>query len=271
MTTISTNPQPHSAAHGARADSARRARFFHQPQRVWLRRALFQLHLWTGLGLGLYVMMLSLTGSVLVYRTELYRFFAAASTRDTTDGQRFVLWLVRLHDELLLGRSHGLWWNGAFSLIFTLSVLAGAVVWWPGVSRWRRSLVVNFRAGWRRINWDIHSALGFWLFAFMLIWGISGWYMGIPDPLTNLFEHLASPNAIEGERFGDILLEWLPRLHFGRWRNPVWGPWLKALWAIVGIAPAALFVTGSIMWWNRVVRRRRNGSPDAASPTTMRA
>src|SRR6185503_14837624 len=47
-----------------------------QPQRVWLRRALFQIHLWTGLVLGLYVVMLSVTGSALVYRNELDRFFA---------------------------------------------------------------------------------------------------------------------------------------------------------------------------------------------------
>jgi uncharacterized iron-regulated membrane protein len=52
-------------------------RFLHQPQRVWLRRALFQIHLWTGLALGLYVVVLSITGSALVYRAELDRFFAA--------------------------------------------------------------------------------------------------------------------------------------------------------------------------------------------------
>src|SRR5262245_62204801 len=51
-------------------------RFLYQPQRVWLRRALFQIHLWTGLALGLYVVMLSITGSALVYRAELDRFFA---------------------------------------------------------------------------------------------------------------------------------------------------------------------------------------------------
>ena len=43
---------------------------------MWLRRALFQIHLWTGLALGLYVVMLSITGSALVYRAELDRFFA---------------------------------------------------------------------------------------------------------------------------------------------------------------------------------------------------
>src|SRR5688572_28871213 len=46
-------------------------RWMRQPQRVWLRRALFQIHLWTGLALGLYVVMLSITGSVLVYRNDL--------------------------------------------------------------------------------------------------------------------------------------------------------------------------------------------------------
>ena len=51
-------------------------RWVRQPQRVWLRRALFQIHLWTGLILGLYVVMLSVTGSALVYRNELDRFFA---------------------------------------------------------------------------------------------------------------------------------------------------------------------------------------------------
>jgi len=30
-------------------------RWLRQPQRVWLRRAIFQIHLWTGLAIGLYV------------------------------------------------------------------------------------------------------------------------------------------------------------------------------------------------------------------------
>ncbi len=46
-------------------------RWLQQPQRVWLRRAIFQVHLWTGLALGLYVVVLSATGSALVYRREL--------------------------------------------------------------------------------------------------------------------------------------------------------------------------------------------------------
>jgi len=313
-------------------------RWLRQPQRLWLRRAFFQIHLWTGLAIGLYVVVLSLTGSVLVYRAEVNRFLAspratlderatpmsvdqlrAAAARAYpgwtvtnveegryqaragssgerggpprppdptasmvlerdgqkkerlfnpytgsdlgdyfTQGERWLLWLVRLHDDLLLGRPDGPWWNGLLSLVFTVIVLSGGIVWWPGISRWRRSLRINLTAGWRRVTWDLHSVLGFWLFLFMLMWGFSGWYLGIPDPLTDLVELLSDPEGPYGERPGDVALAWLPRLHFGRWRDPVWAPWLKALWAIIGVVPAIMFVTGLLMWWNRVVRKRRD-------------
>ena len=42
-----------------------------QPQNLFIRKALFQVHLWVGLAIGLYVVMLSLTGSALVLRAEL--------------------------------------------------------------------------------------------------------------------------------------------------------------------------------------------------------
>ena len=47
-----------------------------RPQNVWLRRALFQVHLWTGIGLGLYVVLMSVTGSAVVFRRELTRSLA---------------------------------------------------------------------------------------------------------------------------------------------------------------------------------------------------
>src|SRR5215475_1848765 len=47
-------------------------RWISQPQTVWLRKAVFQVHLWSGIGIGLYVLLVSVTGSILVYRNELY-------------------------------------------------------------------------------------------------------------------------------------------------------------------------------------------------------
>ena len=291
--------------------------WLHQPQRLWLRRALFQVHLWAGLALGLYVVMLSATGSALVYRRELVALFRTpipeidaarerlsldelraaaragypdheitevleAITRRTavvhitvarngvsrerlfdpysgkdlgdafTLGERSVLWTVRLHDDLLYGSS-GRYWNGVGSALVTVLCLTGAVVWWPGLNRWRRSLYVKSRSGWRRITWDLHSAMGAWLFLFIFMWGISGFYMGVPEPFTTVVDFISDPDPeLFGERPGDVVLAWLSRLHFGRWQSGS----LKALWAVLGLAPALMFVTGAMMWWNRVVRSR---------------
>lgn len=290
-------------------------RWLRQPQRVWLRRASFQIHLWTGLGLGLYIAMLSVTGSILVYRVELARALGSprptydrqrptlsidalrasaeranpgftvtqigerVSPRDPvigvtltrgseeirhvlnpytgedvgeafTEGEAWIQWLTNLHDELLFDQD-GRWWNGALSGVVTLTVLTGAVVWWPGVARWKRSLVVKRGTGWKRFNWDLHSAAGAWLFLFMLMWGVSGFYLGIPDPFSQFVDYISDPEAIE--RPGDTVLAWLTRLHFGRWRTL---PWLMATWAAIGLVPLVMFVTGVVMWWNRVLRRR---------------
>jgi uncharacterized iron-regulated membrane protein len=296
-----------------------------QPQSVWVRKAMFQIHLWTGMAIGLYIVVLSITGSALVYRNELDRMFASPrpvfdekrpklseeqiraavaaiyptseitelGTRVTrrnptvsvtmeragvttvrlfdpytgadlgdafTQGEMFVLWVVRLHDELLFDQE-GRWWNGFLSAVMTLLVMTGLVVWWPGSARWRRGLVFKWSSGWKRFNFDLHSALGFWLFLFMLMWGVSGFYLGIPEPFTNIVDAVSDPDALE-ERPGDIVLTWLTRLHFGRWRTL---PWLKATWAVIGLVPAIMFVTGAVMWWNRVVRRRRSSAPAEAS------
>ncbi len=48
-------------------------RWVRQPQTVWLRKAIFQLHLWSGIGIGLYVLLVSVTGSIVVYSNEIYR------------------------------------------------------------------------------------------------------------------------------------------------------------------------------------------------------
>ncbi len=47
--------------------------WFVRPQRIWLRRALFQVHLWTGLTLSFYMVTISITGSVAVARREIAR------------------------------------------------------------------------------------------------------------------------------------------------------------------------------------------------------
>ena len=67
---------------------ARSGSWFRHPQGVWLRKALFQIHLWTGLGVGLYIVVISVTGSVLVYRSELRQRFNPQPRPVETSGPR---------------------------------------------------------------------------------------------------------------------------------------------------------------------------------------
>ncbi len=228
-----------------------------QPQRVWLRRALFQIHVWSGIGLGLYVFFISVTGSVLVYRNELYM----AATSDT--GYKLVSKLIELHDDLLAGAT-GRAVNGGGAFAVLLMVLTGLVIWWPGLGRWKRSLTLHRGVGWRRFMWDLHSMVGFWTFAFLLVFALSGLYLCFPDSFSafaDWIQPLTADNA--GSRWVDTVLYWLAFLHFGRINGiglPCSGPGLcdqsvKAVWAFFGLAPAFMFVTGATLWWNRVLRR----------------
>jgi uncharacterized iron-regulated membrane protein len=278
------------------------------------RKFLFQVHLWTGLGLGLYILVISVSGSAVVFRNELLRVFAqpppvftgpgdrmtpeqieASAKRSFPDhdvdrvlpgqdpdqavlvwfvrgsdrvqhffhpytgedlghaltpGYRAVSWLIDLHDNLLYGLA-GRRVNGIGAILTTLLCLTGAVIWWPGTRKWRRSLLLDWKAKGSLFHWSLHSMLGFWLFALLLLWGVSGIYLAFPNPFDNLLERLDPIDQAEAvPRLGDTILYWLTRIHFGRWG----GYLTKTLWTLFGLVPAALFVTGAYMWWCRVLR-----------------
>jgi uncharacterized iron-regulated membrane protein len=54
-------------------------RWVRQPQGVWLRRALFQVHMWTGLAVGLYIVVVTVTGSLLVFKAGVNALFIPAT------------------------------------------------------------------------------------------------------------------------------------------------------------------------------------------------
>jgi uncharacterized iron-regulated membrane protein len=301
-------------------------RWARQPQKIWLRRALFQVHLWSGIAVGLYILMISLTGSVLVYRNELYRaatpepimstssgplltndqlteaaarlypgyrvvklgraqdldqavevqlrrgnvimrrLFDPRSGRDVgksvPTGIQLVSKLLDLHDNLLTGET-GRRVNGIGAIAVLALAATGLVVWWPGIKTWRRSLSLHHGASWKRLTWDLHSMIGIWSLGFTLVFAVSGIYLANPElfqDLADRLDPLTTANA--GTRISDRVIYWVAILHFGRINGigiPCSGPGLcdqttKAIWAIFGLAPAAMFVTGAIMWSNRVLR-----------------
>ena len=51
---------------------------------------------------------------------------------------------------------------------------------------------------------------------------------------------------------GDTVMAWIAPLHVGGFN----ATGLRVAWFLLGLAPPALFVTGFIMWWTRVMRPR---------------
>lgn len=312
-----------------------RTRWVRRPQDLWPRKALFQVHLWTGVGVGLYVFLISVTGSALVYRNELFlavtpkpiiavpsgerltddqlknaalraypgleviqvrrarnpdqsvdvslqrgkdvktRMFDPYTGKDLGDsvplGVTLVSGLIDLHDNLLAGRT-GRAVNGAGAVFLIVLCLTGTVIWWPGIRKWRGSLWPDWRANWRRFSWTLHSAVGFWFFAIVLLWGVTGVYLCFSGPLGELadrLEPLTEANA--GLRVVDRITYWLAYLHFGRFGGrisgcgPICASTFKILWAVFGLTLPVMFVTGAVMWWTRVLRN------DRKPPTLFRA
>lgn len=210
----------------------------HHPRKLMARKVLFQVHLWTGIFLTAYLVVIALSGSVLVFETELtalalrprlshgatqpaisivdavqsaehaypgasidlvtlptrslpaYRvdlkladeqskaLFIDPLNREILSTGTWVQWVHDLHIYLLLNERIGMQVNAIGAAILLLLLLTGAFLWWPGIRAWRRGLRINFRANWRRINYDAHHAIGFWTCIFVFWWAFSGVYFG---------------------------------------------------------------------------------------------
>jgi len=218
------------------------------PEKLWVHRPTFQIHLWVGMVTGLYIFVMSVSGSAIVYRNAL-----EGSGNPKSQAFRVVEWLVDLHENLLLGMT-GRAINGIGALCLTVLCMTGVILWWPGIANWRRSLTVHWKLSFARLNWDLHNALGFWCFLFVLLWGISGIYFAFPGVFNALVGFLQSPSAGGKLQFGDLALVWLSNLHFGRF-----GWFTEALWTLVGLVPAVLSFTGVFMCCHRLLVRK--GAP----------
>ncbi|MGH9524394.1 MAG: PepSY domain-containing protein, partial [Terriglobales bacterium] len=130
------------------------------------------------------------------------------------------------------------------------------------------------------------------------MWAVTGIYLAFPLPFQKIINHyspliqyalpedvtLAAPEnpgvSVLAQTFGrggrrppirrsagDNFIHWIYYLHFGNFA----GSKTKAVWVVLGLLPVILFVTGAIMWWNRVLSpaarrlRRTEGSPAVAA------
>ena len=163
--------------------------------------------------------------------------------------------------------------------VFVLALsITGAVLWWPGDrAAGGAALTIRTKSNWKLFNWQLHNVIGLWMLPVVFMFGAVGVYARLSRAVSGFREQDRAAGSVpahtgsfarsghsrdSGEhsgcrapRFrpkystGDKIIRWFSYLHFGNF-----GGWpSKAVWVVIGLAPAFLFVTGVLMWWNRVL------------------
>ena len=207
-------------------------KWLEHPQKLKLHKILFQIHYAAGMMLSVYVLLMSVSGSIIVFRNELPHGVVAE-------------WLVNFHGNLLSGKT-GRLATGIGAFCVTMLCLTGIAIWWPGLKNWRRALSVDWRMSISRFGWDLHSALGFWIFPFLLMWGISGIYFAFPNYFSSVLAFFDP-----GDQYYDVVLLWLSNAHFGRF-----GWVTEVLWSTIGLAAALLSISGVFVCCHRMIFKK---------------
>lgn len=99
-----------------------------------------------------------------------YRGTVLGSRRPT---ETFANALFYWHTSLLSGET-GEMVMGTSALLLLVLVLSGLVVWWPGMRRLADAVRVKWSANWKRVNYDLHRAGGFWSVLFLTLVAVTG-------------------------------------------------------------------------------------------------
>jgi uncharacterized iron-regulated membrane protein len=109
------------------------------------------------------------------------------SSADKNSVTDFMQLMFSLHRWLLLDRIEepligelpnkklGSYISGTATILFTLGVITGIIIWFPQkVRNWKQGLKIKWNANWKRVNHDIHNSLGFYSCIFLFMMGITG-------------------------------------------------------------------------------------------------
>jgi uncharacterized iron-regulated membrane protein len=232
--------------------------------------------------------MVCASGSAIVFRNDIYDWLQSGGKAVSYKAALYhwLSWLGKLHGSLLM-EGDGMTANAIGGFLTAALCLTGIVVWWRGFGNWRGALTIQANVGWKRFIFDLHGALGFWTFAVLLMWGLTGGYFVFPQPFRaaiEIFTPINPPSTLQPAAprllsatpdhgsstvvlnprprrrpltLGGRILRGFSFAHYGNFGG--WG--VKMLWVILGLAPTVLFSTALLMWYSRVlapaVRRLR--------------
>jgi uncharacterized iron-regulated membrane protein len=87
-----------------------------------------------------------------------------------------------IHWSLLLNTKYGQPIVGYSSLIFVILLITGMIMWWPKnlkKANFNKSFKVKWKAGFKRLNYDLHNVPGFYAMLVALILGLTGMVMAL--------------------------------------------------------------------------------------------
>ncbi|RRN76124.1 PepSY domain-containing protein, partial [Pseudoxanthomonas sp. SGD-10] len=104
-----------------------------------------------------------------------------------TATSEFMQTMFSLHRWLLLdkvenpiidgleNRKLGSYITGTATILFTIGVITGMIIWIPAKTRsWRQGLKIKTGGSWKRTNHDLHNTLGFYSCILLFLMGITG-------------------------------------------------------------------------------------------------
>jgi uncharacterized iron-regulated membrane protein len=101
--------------------------------------------------------------------------YTAQITRTEIASKNFFTIVEYIHLYLLLPQKVGAMVVGVSVLIFIVLMITGIVLWWPKrKSDRKRSFNIKWNGRWRRVNYDLHNVLGFYVTSIALILAITG-------------------------------------------------------------------------------------------------
>jgi uncharacterized iron-regulated membrane protein len=113
---------------------------------------------------------------------------------DTIHAEPFLDWVYRFHIYLLFGDS-GYTVNGLHAFVLSALSVTGLIIWWPGRRVWKRGLKVNVRARWKRVNYDLHSAVGFYAALCLFLVAMTGAYFRFQEPFVRAVEWMTGTKS----------------------------------------------------------------------------
>jgi uncharacterized iron-regulated membrane protein len=185
-----------------------------------MRAFLLWTHRWLGLATAIVLVVAGLTGAVLVY------------SRNPA--------MADLHTALAAGEP-GRWVVNVATLVLSLLVIGGVVLWWR-----RKIVTIDTSKGLWRALFDLHHAVGIFSSGFVLVVALSGTGLMMTGHIGERLG-LAPTDPDYPPRAAVFARRVIHMAHTGGSISPL----LDAIWFLASVSVGVQAVSGFWVWWKR--------------------